>query len=60
MEAANNALAPPFFTPSYRWSKFPTPPEAMTGIDKEEVISLSKLRSYPDLVPSLSIEVNKI
>ena len=37
----------------------PAPPDAITGILTELVILLSNSKSYPDFVPSLSIEVSK-
>ena len=60
MEAAKTALAPPLFIASYKCSNLPAPPEAITGMFIEVVILLSSSKSYPVLVPSLSIEVSRI
>ena len=60
MDAARTALAPPLTIPSLMCSKVPTPPEATTGIFKLFVMLFVSCKSYPDFVPSLSIEVSKI
>ena len=44
LEAASTALALPSLIPSTRWSKLPTPPEAITGIlTVEDILSINSL-----------------
>src|SRR5882672_3037088 len=46
--------------PSTRWSRLPTPPEAMTGTGTLSAMACVSGRSNPCLVPSRSIEVKRI
>ena len=60
MLAASTASAPPCCTPSAKWSRLPTPPEAITGTDTASATARVKAKSKPDLVPSRSMLVSKI
>src|SRR6266567_367149 len=46
--------------PSTRWSRLPTPPEAMTGTGTLSAMACVSGRSNPCRVPSRSIDVSKI
>ena len=54
------ASAPPSSTPSTRWSRLPTPPEAITGIDTASQMARVTPSSKPSLVPSRSMLVSRI
>ena len=60
MEAASTALARPSRTPSTRWSRPPTPPDAITGMLTASATARVSWMSKPALVPSRSMEVNNI
>src|SRR5215475_4138123 len=60
IEAASTALACPSRTPSTRWSRLPTPPEAITGTVTASDTVRVRARSKPLRVPSRSIEVSRI
>src|SRR5438477_2097625 len=60
IEAASTAVAWPWRMPSTRWSRLPTPPEAMTGTGTLSAMACVSGRSNPCLVPSRSIEVSRI
>src|SRR6185436_1463218 len=60
IEAASTAVAWPCRIPSTRWSRLPTPPEAMTGTGTLSAMACVSGRSNPCLVPSRSIEVSRI
>ena len=49
-----------YFNASQICWQLPAPPDAITGILTDLEIASVNLISYPSLVPSLSIEVNKI
>src|SRR6185295_9066659 len=46
--------------PATRWSRFPTPPEAITGTETLSAMAWVSGRSKPCRVPSRSIEVSRI
>ena len=58
MLAASTASAFPNVNPSCKSSRDPAPPLAITGTSTEVEISLFKSKSYPLLVPSISILVS--
>src|SRR3954451_16087740 len=60
IEAASTAVAWPCRIPSTKWSRLPTPPEAMTGTGTLSAMACVSGRSNPCLVPSRSIEVSRI
>src|SRR6266404_5438109 len=60
IDAASTAVACPWRMPSTRWSRLPTPPDAMTGTGTLSAIARVSGRSKPCLVPSRSIEVSRI
>src|SRR5215510_10717029 len=60
IDAASPAVAWPSRMPSTRWSRFPTPPEAITGTGTLSAMARVSGRSKPCLVPSRSIEVSRI
>src|SRR6476469_9930455 len=60
IEVASTAVAWPSRMPSTRWSRLPTPPEAITGTGMLSATALVSGRSKPCLVPSRSIEVSRI
>src|SRR4051794_13699802 len=60
IEAASTAVAWPWRMPSTRWSRLPTPPEAITGTGTLSAMACVSGRSNPCLVPSRSIEVSRI
>jgi hypothetical protein len=60
IEAARTAVACPSRIPSTRWSRVPTPPEAMTGTRTASATARVSGMSKPDLVPSRSIDVRRI
>src|SRR5579872_2874347 len=60
IEAASTAVACPSRMPSTRWSRLPTPPEAINGTEMLSAIARVSGRSNPWRVPSRSIEVRRI
>src|SRR5260221_573995 len=60
IDAASTAVAWPWRMPSTRWSRLPTPPDAITGTGTLSAIACVSGRSKPCLVPSRSLEVSKI
>src|SRR5204862_2671921 len=60
IEAASTAVAWPCRIPSTKWSRLPTPPEAMTGTGTLSAMACVSGRSNPCLVPSRSIDVSRI
>src|SRR5439155_236692 len=60
IDAASTAVAWPWRMPSTRWSRLPTPPDAMTGTGTLSAIACVSGRSKPCRVPSRSIEVSRI
>src|SRR3569833_3215855 len=60
IEAASTAVARPSRIPSTRWSRLPTPPEAITGTGTLSAMARVKGRSKPCRVPSRSIDVSRI
>src|SRR5665213_3172778 len=60
IDAANTAVACPLRIPSTRWSRLPTPPEAITGTGMLSATALVSGMSKPWRVPSRSIEVSRI
>src|SRR3954471_12916891 len=60
IDAASTAVAWPPRMPSTRWSRLPTPPEAITGTGTLSATSRVSGMSKPWRVPSRSIEVSRI
>src|SRR3954470_2787901 len=60
IDAASTAVAWPWRMPSTRWSRWPTPPEAITGTGTLSAIACVSGRSKPWRVPSRSIDVSRI
>src|SRR5256885_48839 len=60
IDAASTAVAWPWRMPSTRWSRLPTPPEAITGTGMLSAIARVSGMSKPCRVPSRSIEVSRI
>ena len=58
--AAATAEAPDLDMAKYISLKLDAPPDAITGILTDSETTLIRSKSYPFIVPSLSIEVNKI
>src|SRR6187402_942009 len=57
IDAARTASAPPSTTAATKSSGPAAPPDAITGTRTRDVIARSSAVSYPDCVPSRSIEV---
>src|SRR6202022_2845717 len=57
IDAASTAVAWPSRMPSTKWSRLPTPPDAMTGTGTLSAMARVSGRSKPCRVPSRSIEV---
>src|SRR6185436_20008517 len=60
IEAASTAVAWPSRMPSTRWSRLPTPPDAITGTGTLSAIARVSGRSKPWRVPSRSMVVSRI
>ena len=60
LEAASTAVAWPSRMPATRWSRLPTPPEAITGTLTRSATARVRGMSKPWRVPSRSIEVSRI
>src|SRR6202047_4406441 len=58
IEAASTAVAWPSRMPSTRWSRLPTPPEAITGTETPSATACVSGRSKPRLVAARSIGVS--
>src|SRR6201999_723009 len=60
IEEASTAVACPLRIPSTRWSRLPTPPEAITGTPTLSATAWVGSKANPCRVPSRAIEVSRI